>query len=137
MLLTHQAHGVARVEWLGECAHTGDTLLSPRADGLDDDSNDDAAAALAQVLRDGPLWVKQAIDWMSEAGFTKDQARRAKESLKVRSEKFGKPGDAEQGWKWVLPNGGTKGAKAGGSEPLPPSPPSGVFLPSSEGSIGA
>jgi hypothetical protein len=66
---------------------------------------------LAQVLRDGPLWVKQAIDRMSEAGFTKDQARRAKERLKVRSEKFGKPGDAEQGWKWVLPNGGTKGQR--------------------------
>src|SRR5690606_27532004 len=78
------------------------------------------------------LWVKDAIDRMAEAGFSKDQAKRAKRKLKVRSEKFGKPGDTDQGWKWVLPDteGCTEGCEGSEANPSPPSTPS--LLPSGD-----
>ena len=124
-LTADKLDGVARVEWLGEVDTSADQLMVHRVENGGDDT-DDAAAVLAQLLGDGPMWVKQVIDAMADAGFSKDQAKRAKAKLKVRSEKFGAPGDAEQGWKWVLasPEGSTKGAKGAASETPPPSHPS-------------
>jgi AAA domain len=133
-LVTDETRNVVRVRWLGETSVTGDQLLAVRPDEPDDDG-DDAAAVLAQVLTDGPLWVKQAIDKMAEAGFSKDQAKRAKRKLKVRSVKHGAPGDADQGWKWVLPGseGSTEGGEgSGGAHPAPFAP----FVHPSEGEDG-
>jgi hypothetical protein len=133
-LVSDPEHDCATVVWLGEVDLTGDQLLAPREDEHDEDG-DDAASVLAGILTDGPLWVKQAIDKMAEAGFSKDQAKRAKRKLKVRSEKHGKPGDEDQGWRWVLPGGratgegSAEGSEGGGvSEPTlfaPLAPPSG------------
>jgi hypothetical protein len=66
------------------------------------DTND-ACSALEGLLEGGPMWVKEVLDAMVDAGFSKDQAKRAKAKLRVRSEKFGRPGEADTGWKWVLP----------------------------------
>jgi hypothetical protein len=101
-LVTDEPRGVARVQWLGQSPHNGDRLLAPRDLG-DDRDGDDAANVLKAVLGDGPLWAKKAFDAMADAGFSKDQAKRAKATLRVRTAKIGKPGDAEQGWQWSLP----------------------------------
>ncbi|MBO0691604.1 MAG: AAA family ATPase, partial [Acidimicrobiaceae bacterium] len=82
-----------------------ETITSPPLpNGGDGDDTEDACSVLADTLSGGPLWVKEARDAMTEAGFTIKQTRRAKEALKVRSVHHGKPGDAEQGWKWELPS---------------------------------
>src|SRR5204863_6177149 len=68
----------------------------------DDGEGDDAKDVLARLLSDGPVWVKEVLDAMAAAGFSKDQAKGAKGKLRVRSVKIGKPGDAVVGWKWEL-----------------------------------
>jgi putative DNA primase/helicase len=71
----------------------------------------DACSALTVILKEEPVWVKEAFDQMAAAGFSKDQAKGAKAKLKVRSQHFGKPGDDVQGWKWVLPTRGDSEAE--------------------------
>lgn len=126
-LVNAPEHGCARVEWLGTCDRNADDLVAPPDRG---DTDPDAAAVLTQILEDGPRWVKDALDAMAGAGFSKDQANRAKRKLRVRSLKEGKPGDADSGWRWWLPNTPEDGAEppeggeGGGLRELPCSPPS-------------
>jgi hypothetical protein len=75
-------------------------ITSPPAPAGEEDTAD-ACATLAAILACGPQWVKTCVEEMAAAGFTKDQARRAKDKV-ARSVKVGKPGDAEQGWQWTL-----------------------------------
>lgn len=98
-LVDASEHGCARVHWEGSVAHSASDLLAlpdRDADGRD------VADVLVEVLADGPMLVKDALDAMVDAGFSKDQAKRAKAKAGVRSVKFGKPGDRESGWKWEL-----------------------------------
>lgn len=99
-LVNAPEHGCARVAWEGTTTHRAVDLLSVRDDDID---TRDAADVLREVLADGPLRVKDALEKMAEAGFSKDQAKRAKSKAGVRSVKFGKPGDADSGWQWKLP----------------------------------
>jgi hypothetical protein len=99
-VVTDEEHDCARIQWDGATAHRAADLLS--IPGARDDDQDDAATVLGEVLADGPLWVKECIERMTEAGFSKDQAKRAKAKLGARSVKHGKPGDAVTGWKWEL-----------------------------------
>jgi hypothetical protein len=92
---------VARVQWEGKVDYDADGLLVSREEERTGDGEADAADVLTGILDDGPLWVAEAIKAMGTAGFTKDQARRAKDKV-ARSVKVGKPGDAEQGWQWTL-----------------------------------
>ncbi len=122
-LVDSPEHGCARVAWEGVTTHRASDLLAP----TDDDSLD-AAAVLRQLLDDGPMWVKDAVDAMAVAGFSKDQAKRAKAKAGVRSCKVGKPGDAESGWQWGLPQreqDTPQGSEGSGRAPLLPSLPSG------------
>jgi hypothetical protein len=96
----------ARVQWDGPTNHlAGDLVALP---GLADD-RDDACDALRTILADGDVWAKQAFDAMADAGFSKDQAKRAKSKLKVTTHKVGGRGDTDQGWKWHLPTATTNG----------------------------
>lgn len=129
-LVDSPEHGCARVQWEGATAHRAADLLLVR----DEEQSDahDAAAVLAEILADGPLWVKQARDAMAEAGFNKDQARRAKERLRVRSIKVGRPGDPDSGWKWELPEGGKREGEGGEGGSTPNPAPFASFVPPSE-----
>jgi len=98
-LVPAEEHGCARVEWDGTTTHRANDLLALH--DQDDDSTD-AADVLAGLLADGPRWVKEVMDEGASAGFSKDQMKRAKRKLRVRSVKVGRPGDAESGWKWAL-----------------------------------
>lgn len=99
-LTSDDERGCARVVWDGETTHKANDLLTVASP---DDDSPDAVAVLAELLADGPLWVKDAVDAMAGAGFSKDQAKRAKSKLRVRSVKVGAPGDPESGWKWEMP----------------------------------
>jgi hypothetical protein len=90
------------IVWLGVAEGLDpDSVLARPPD--DDGEGDDARDVLERTLADGPMWVKEVFDAMGAAGFSKDQAKRAKGKLRVRSVKIGKPGDEVVGWKWQLP----------------------------------
>lgn len=118
----HAELGCGRIEWLGPTDHTAGDLVATVTEH--DADATDAASVLEEILSDGPVWVKDAVDRMAAAGFSKDQAKRAKTRIRARSVKHGAPGDADSGWRWELPEGCTKGAKSAGSQDPPPSPPS-------------
>jgi hypothetical protein len=124
----------SRVVWLGEATGVDpDRVLASPGDDREDST--DAASTLATVLEDGPLWAKEAFDAMAAAGFSKDQAKRAKAKLRVTTSKVGAPGDADQGWKWSLPPRRERQEVEGsGSECAPSSHPS--LLPSDDAEVG-
>lgn len=135
-LVNDDLRGVARVVWEGTVEHSADGLLVPREESGREDL--DGSDVLASILADGPLWVAEAITAMASAGFTKDQARRAKDKV-ARSLKVGKPGDAVQGWQWALrgrpspPEGGRQtpeDGEGGSSQNVPSSPSSPSSPPS-------
>jgi len=66
---------------------------------------------------------------MAEAGFSKDQAKRAKAKIKARSVHVGKVGDADQGWQWELPREHQGSEGSGTQNPAPLAP---LALPSDE-----
>lgn len=117
---------VGRLAMKGESERSVADIL---AAGPGTSDNDDAESVLREVLGDGPLWAKQVFDAMAEAGFSKDQAKRAKAKLKVSTTKVGKPGDAEQGWQWSLPEGRREheGSEGRSVQEALPSHPSGDF----------
>lgn len=126
-LVDSPEQGCARVEWLGTTSHRASDLLVV-AD--QDDDTTDAAAVLTAILEDGPMWVKHVIDAMAEAGFSKDQAKRAKRRAGVRSEKVGAPGDPESGWQWSLARREHEGSEESGLRDAAPLTP---FVLPSEG----
>ncbi len=131
-LVSSDEHGCGRIQWEGVTRYRADDLVADRHDNPDDD-RDDAARVLESILTDGPRWAKEAVDEMAAAGFSKDQAKRAKSRLKVQSVKYGRPGDAEQGWKWALPTQGeerTEGCE--GSALTEPAPFTPFALPSEQ-----
>lgn len=102
-LVGDDLYDCGRIVWEGPANYKANELLAVHDDTADDAV--DAAQALTAILdaADGCMWVKLALDAMRDAGFSKDQAKRAKSRAHVRSLKVGKPGDKEQGWKWELP----------------------------------
>jgi hypothetical protein len=119
-------HGAERydtstVVWLGQVEIDSRGLLQgPR----DNDDTKDAASVLEGILADGPVLVRDALKEMTEAGFSHDQAKRARVKLGAQSVKFGKPGDPETGWKWVLPEECTEECVSASLHPSHPSHPS-------------
>lgn len=98
----------ARIVWEGSTHHQANDLLSymPQKDDADDVSAlDSAMDFLREVLGDGPLWAKVVKDEAAAAGHSWATVKRASNRLRVKSRKYGKPGDSEQGWKWHLPEG--------------------------------
>lgn len=122
-------HHCARVQWEGTTEHKAADLLVGR--DHDDHDRHDASKVLAAILSDGPLWAKEAIDRMAEAGFSKDQAKRAKGKLGVTTTKVGKPGDSDSGWQWSMPRRERQESEGSGNQnPAPLAPfvlPSGTL----------
>lgn len=90
-------HGCGRIRWEGITAHHADDLV---AEHWDDDDARDATQVLAQVIADGPRPVTEIIKEMSSAGFSVDQAKRAKKRLGMTSRKVGAPGESQH-WEWL------------------------------------
>lgn len=100
-IVTDEERDCARISYDGTTAHRASDLLAGPAS--EDDGREDAAGVLAEILSEpGEHWVKDCLDRMAGAGFSKDQAKRAKFKLRARSVKVGKPGDEVVGWQWAL-----------------------------------
>lgn len=55
-----------------------------------------AVTVLGEILSNGPVPVRDAVDAMAKAGFSPDQVKQAKVRLQVRSTKADR-------WQWSLP----------------------------------
>jgi hypothetical protein len=122
-LVEDEERACGMVRWEGARPFSADQLLAVRVETDEGEETIDAAAVLTTILSEGPVWVKSAVDTMKLAGFTKDQARRAKGKIRARSVKVGKPGDVEQGWKWELrPSEGGKPPPEDGEGGCPQEP---------------
>lgn len=116
-LVGDDEHGCARILWGGEVSLSADQLVAPPMAG--DDDGDDAASVLAEILSAGPVWVNAALARMADAGFSKDQTKRAKAKVRARSVKRGRPGDAESGWQWELRRAHEGSEESGVQNPAP------------------
>lgn len=98
--------------------HLADSMKSADADGID--------AWLTEFLNTGPKKTRKATEVYSAAdaaGYSKDQAKRAKKALGVDAVK-----DGDGPWLWQLPTGGKGAERSGCAEgaPLHPSSSEGV-----------
>jgi len=100
---------VARVVELGSCdTSVGDVInRAPDQGGNDDDAEIDAW--LTELLANGPVKATEVYSAVDAAGYSKDQAKRAKKRLKIDAVKTG-----DGPWLWNPP---TKGAEEQGSTP--------------------
>lgn len=112
---------VARIVWTGVSAHDAAGLLRTERDDNDDRHEVDAWLLDLLDQRSGAINAKDVVKAARDAGYSLDQAKRAKKRLGVESVKAGMDG----GWEWVSPlEGGTKGAKGVPLGEPPPSLPS-------------
>lgn len=112
-LASAPGHDVARVEWVGASNHNASTLLA--VDREDTDERREIDRWLLDVLDagHGAASAKDVLRQARDAGFSVDQAKRAKKRLGIESVKAGMDG----GWEWRLPSeGGTEGGEEGGSQ---------------------
>lgn len=126
-LVNDRLHDVARVQWEGAVEHTADGLLVTRGEEHRSDDELDAVGVLTDILMGGPLWVAEAIKAMATAGFSKDQAKRAKSKAgAARSRWAPQETPSRAGSGCCPPEGSTKGAKGVGFLNVLPSLPWGV-----------
>lgn len=101
---------MGRVEWLG------DTTVDAR-DLLGDNQGDDARAVdrwLTDFLANGPVKATEVYSATDAAGYSKDQAKRAKKRLRITAEKLSGDGP----WVWALPDAIDQGSVDQGSTPV-------------------
>lgn len=100
-LATDEGSHVARISWTGATHHRPDQLTFAAAADEDTADTHDAASILRSILDDGPRPVTECFELMAAAGFSKDQAKRAKAKVRARSVRVG--GAAADGhWCWTV-----------------------------------
>jgi hypothetical protein len=92
---------------VGVIVWSGSSSIGARAltadQGAPDEMSDriEARELLRVLLADGPMTAKRVIDSAKDAGIGERTLRKAKNDLKVRSQKSG----LDAGWVWLLPEG--------------------------------
>jgi hypothetical protein len=98
-VVTAELHNTARIEWSGTAEYDADSLAASSATAPHEKSVlDDAIEFLRDELSDGPMWAKQIFKDAKDAGVSEITLRRAKTTLRVKSERQG-----VEGWAWSLP----------------------------------
>jgi hypothetical protein len=113
----------------GESARSVQDVLRDARSGVDPEEHHECAAWLEALLADGRVKANDVYRAADSAGYSKDQAKRAKRKIGVVAEKD----DMTSPWYWRLADddeGSAKGAKGAGDGEAHPSPPS--SLPSSD-----
>lgn len=107
------AHGVARVEWIGTSTHDARALLAD-SDGADPDDRREVEVWLHDVLASagGTLAASEVYKKARGAGYSNDQAKRAKKKVGATSAKA----NMDSGWTWSLPEGSTEQSEGGGTQ---------------------
>lgn len=91
---------VARIEWRGECDIDADRLCAPPESEESRSALEEACAFLQSYLADGPKPQAEVTSASQEHRIKFGTLTRAKQKLKVRSEKGN---GAQAGWLWSLP----------------------------------
>jgi len=135
-LVPDDLHGCGRIEWLGQSEHRAGDLLAEPSKYEENTGREDARDWLRSLLCDGPVKATDVYKAADAAGFSKDQAKRAKKKLRALAAKAGMDGP----WYWALPEHegdleslpeeSAKGAK--GAEPQSMHPSHSSPLPSAE-----
>jgi hypothetical protein len=92
------AHDTARVEWAGTTDHDADSLAADSGTPQERSELDGAKEFLHKELGGGWEWAKVVFRDAEQAGVSRRTLYRAKDALRVRSEKLG-----TEGWIWALP----------------------------------
>lgn len=97
-VLDPMAQDIARVLWVGESDLGPEDILwhQQGKGGRPNDEIDKAKDFLADLLRAGPMDVKEVMNGAKANGITEKTLRRAKDELEVASKRL------SQGWCWVL-----------------------------------
>lgn len=118
---------VARAVIGGRSERDVDDIMNQQYEARSDPEAADCATWLKEwaLSEGGTLSAKEVQANVSGAGYSMDQAKRAKRKLDMKSEKVGFGNKGE--WVWIMPNteGGTKSAKGADTDTPPPSPPMG------------
>lgn len=120
-LAPDELHDCARIEWQGRLTISAQELVAAPLEGAAGDQSravDAAVSFLHEVLDEAPLWAKEVRDQAKMASISWRSVERAKPRAQVIAYKVGRPGDAEQGWKWRLP--GTPEDRQKSRRPPPP-----------------
>ena len=94
--------GALRVGWIGESAHTAESLLAVPRDDEERGTLQDAIEVLRSILAGGSVSVKDIRRDARKAGVADRTLDRAKAALGVTSHRLGFGPDAE--WRWSLPS---------------------------------
>lgn len=97
-VVTSASNGAARIEWLGTSEYDANGLAADATTPHEKSQLDEAKEFLREELKDGPMWAKQVYKDARDAGISDATLRRAKDMLRVKSEKIG-----TEGWSWSLP----------------------------------
>ncbi len=97
-IVSSPVHNTARVEWMGVSEYDADGLAADDTTPHERSQLDEAREFLRAELEAGPMWAKQVYKDARDAGIAERTLRRAKDVLRVVSEKIG-----TEGWSWRLP----------------------------------
>jgi RecA-family ATPase len=116
--ITTAGNGAARVEWQGETTFGAHDLLRAPADDEEKSALSEAMDFLRDELGEGPMTANTVKENARKADITGATLKRAKQALKVKSEKEG-----DGSWSWHLPGKerygkGINDAHASHDEPL-------------------
>jgi hypothetical protein len=95
-------NGALRVGWIGECAHTAESLLAAPGDDEERGSVQEAVEVLRAILSAGDRPAKHVQQEARSAGVADASLRRAKAQLRVQSRRIGFGPNTE--WRWSLPD---------------------------------
>ena len=90
---------IGRVEWKGVAEHDANSLAADTRNPGEKSELDAAKEFLQAELEDGPMWSRQIFKDARDAGIAQKTLYRAKNVLRVKSEKEG-----TEGWSWHLPH---------------------------------
>lgn len=88
--------------WTGESDLTAERILASTSNEEQSSALRSAEDFLRGALNDRPRWVKEIKNEAKEAGISQATLFRAKQALKVKARKEGRPGDKEQRWVWMM-----------------------------------
>jgi hypothetical protein len=107
-IVTSTVHNTARVEWMGSADHDANSLATGNVSPHEKSELEAAKEILREELKDGPMWAKRVYSDARDAGISERTLRRAKDALRVKSEKVG-----TEGWSWSLPSEDSHGGNVG------------------------
>jgi hypothetical protein len=99
--LSTAGNGALRVAWIGNSAHTAESLLAAPKNDEDRNAVQEAAEVLRSILQAGPVPVEDVKKEARKAGVAERTLYRAKDVLEVKSLKVGFTGKGV--WQWSLP----------------------------------